>query len=79
MIKTIKNKKIGKRILALFLALLTVLSCFAMMPFNSFALDSGIKEWYDHHRFTVDGQDAFCINFGKASSGEFATNEASRN
>lgn len=76
MVKTIKHKKIGKRILALFLVLMTVLSCFAMMPLSSYALDSSIEEWNGHHRFTVDGQDAFCINFGADSSGKFKNDAA---
>lgn len=70
----IQNKTIGKRILAALLSLLTVLSCMTIGFAPAYALDSTAKEWNGHHRFSVDGKDAYCINYGKASNGKFETN-----
>lgn len=70
----IRNKTIGKRILAVLLSLLTVLSCMTIGFAPAYALDSTAKEWNGHHRFSVDGKDAYCINYGKASNGKFETN-----
>lgn len=57
MIKSIKikNKKIGKRILSVFLAVLMCFSC--CIP--ALAFTSSITEWNEHHRFTVNGNDEF--------------------
>ena len=62
----IQNRTIGKRILAVLLSLLTVLSCMTMGFTPVYALDSTAKEWNGHHRFSVDGKDAYCINYGQA-------------
>ena len=70
----IQNRTIGKRILAVLLSLLTVLSCMTMGFTPVYALDSTAKEWNGHHRFSVDGKDAYCINYGQASNGKFETN-----
>ena len=74
----IRNKTIGKRILAVLLSLLTVLSCMTIGFAPAYALDSTAKEWNGHHRFSVDGKDAYCINYGKASNGKFETNAAAQ-
>jgi hypothetical protein len=74
----IQNKTIGKRILAVLLSLLTVLSSMAIGFTPAYALDSTAKEWNGHHRFSVDGKDAYCINYGKASNGKFETNAAAQ-
>lgn len=74
----IRNKTIGKRILAVLLSLLTALSCMTIGFAPAYALDSTAKEWNGHHRFSVDGKDAYCINYGQASNGKFETNTAAR-
>ena len=74
----IQNKTIGKRILAVLLSLLTALSCMTIGFAPAYALDSTAKEWNGHHRFSVDGKDAYCINYGQASNGKFETNTAAR-
>ena len=48
----IQNRTIGKRILAVLLSLLTVLSCMTMGFTPVYALDSTAKEWNGHHRFS---------------------------
>lgn len=58
----IQNRTIGKRILAVLLSLLTVLSCMTIGFAPAYALDSTAKEWNGHHRFSVDGKDAFCCH-----------------
>ena len=64
----IKNKKYGKKLLALLLSILTIFSCFAAMPFNAFAS----KETYAGHELHyVDGKDAYCIQYGKISDETF--------
>ena len=70
----IPKNTIGKRILAVLLSLLTVLSCMTIGFAPAYALDSTAKEWNGHHRFSVDGKDAYCINYGQASNGKFETN-----
>ena len=70
----IRNKTIGKRILAVLLSLFTVLSCMTIGFIPAYALDSTAKEWNGHHRFSVDGKDAYCVNYGQASNGKFETN-----
>ena len=74
----IQNRTIWKRILAVLLSLLTVLSCMTIGFAPAYALDSTAKEWNGHHRFSVDGKDAYCINYGKASNGKFETNAAAQ-
>lgn len=71
------NKKVGKKILALLLSVLTVFTC--ITPVMSVLADSSIKDVWSssgmaHHRLEIDGKDAFCINYGKASNGKFETN-----
>lgn len=70
------NKKVGKKILALLLSVLTVFTC--ITPVMSVLADSSIKDVWSssgmaHHRLEVDGKDAFCINYGASSSGKFKT------
>ena len=74
----IPKNTIGKRILAVLLSLLTILSCMTVGLTSAYALDSSYKDWNGHHRFSVDGKDAYCINFGQASSGKFETNAAAK-
>lgn len=70
------NKKVGKKILALLLSVLTVFTC--ITPVMSVLADSSIKDVWSssgmaHHRLEVDGKDAFCINYGESSSDKFKT------
>lgn len=56
------NKKVGKKILALLLSVLTVFTC--ITPVMSVLADSSIKDVWSssgmaHHRLEVDGKDAF--------------------
>lgn len=68
MVKAIKHNKIGKRMLALLLALLTVLSCFMMFPMSGYAS----KITYAGHELHFhNGKDVYCIEYGKISDAEF--------
>lgn len=59
------NKKVGKKILALLLSVLTVFTC--ITPVMSVLADSSIKDVWSsngmaHHRLEIDGKDAFCCH-----------------
>ena len=73
-----KTKRITHKILAWILAVLTVLSSMTLMfPTIAEAATTSkiVSYWpsggYSHHRFVVNGKDAFCINYGNASTGSF--------
>lgn len=73
-----KTKRITHKIWAWILAVLTVLSSMTLMfPTIAEAATTSkiVSYWpsggYSHHRFVVNGKDAFCINYGNASTGSF--------
>lgn len=78
-------KTTTRKIWAIILSTLTILSSMTLMlPTLTEAATSSqiVSYWpsggYSHHRFIVNGKDAFCINYSTASSGTFKTSSKAK-